>query len=156
MEEITLISSDNHPIKVDSKSAQKSLLLKKIISESNKENEELKLNNIRYDILKRIVEYLEYYRNKVPKEIPKPTPSENLNSFLDDWDFKFINNINLDDTFELMNGASELSIQSLLDLASSKVASILKSKSIEDIRSLFTTGEELSEKELKKYDELQL
>ena len=156
MEEITLISSDNHPIKVDSKSAQKSLLLKKIISESNKGNEELKLNNIRYDILKRIVEYLEYYRNKVPKEIPKPTPSENLNSFLDDWDFKFINNINLDDTFELMNGASELSIQSLLDLASSKVASILKSKSIEDIRSLFTTGEELSEKELKKYDELQL
>ena len=99
---------------------------------------------------------MEYYRNKVPKEIPKPTPSENLNSFLDDWDFKFINNINLDDTFELMNGASELSIQSLLDLASSKVASILKSKSIEDIRSLFTTGEELSEKELKKYDELQL
>ena len=156
MEEITLISSDNHPIKVDSKSAQKSLLLKKIISESNKGNEELKLNNIRYDILKRIVEYLEYYRNKVPKEIPKPTPSENLNSFLDDWDFKFINNINLDDTFELMNGASELSIQSLSDLASSKVASILKSKSIEDIRSLFTTGEELSEKELKKYDELQL
>ena len=156
MEEITLISSDNHPIKLDSKSAQKSLLLKKIISESNKENEELKLNNIRYDILKRIVEYLEYYRNKVPKEIPKPTPSENLNSFLDDWDFKFINNINLDDTFELMNGASELSIQSLLDLASSKVASILKSKSIEDIRSLFSTGEELSEKELKKYDELQL
>ena len=156
MEEITLISSDSHPIKVDSKSAQKSLLLKKIISESNKENEELKLNNIRYDILKRIVEYLEYYRNKVPKEIPKPTPSENLNSFLDDWDFKFINNINLDDTFELMNGASELSIQSLLDLASSKVASILKSKSIEDIRSLFSTGEELSEKELKKYDELQL
>ena len=156
MEEITLISSDNHPIKVDSKSAQKSLLLKKIISESNKGNEELKLNNIRYDILKRIVEYLEYYRNKVPKEIPKPTPSENLNSFLDDWDFKFINNINLDDTFELMNGASELSIQSLLDLASSKVASILKSKSIEDIRSLFSTGEELSEKELKKYDELQL
>ena len=156
MEEITLISSDNHPIKVDSKSAQKSLLLKKIISESNKGNEELKLNTIRYDILKRIVEYLEYYRNKVPKEIPKPTPSENLNSFLDDWDFKFINNINLDDTFELMNGASELSIQSLLDLASSKVASILKSKSIEDIRSLFSTGEDLSEKELKKYDELQL
>ena len=156
MEEITLISSDNHPIKLDSKSAQKSLLLKKIISESNKENEELKLNNIRYDILKRIVEYLEYYRNKVPKEIPKPTPSENLNSFLDEWDFKFINNINLDDTFELMNGSSELSIQSLLDLASSKVASILKSKSIEDIRSLFSTGEDLSEKELKKYDDLQL
>ena len=150
MEEITLISSDNHPIKLDSKTAQKSLLLKKIISESNKENEELKLNNIRYDILKKIVEYLEYYRNKIPKEIPKPTPSENLNSFLDDWDFKFINSINLDDTFELMNGASELSIQTLLDLASSKVASILKSKSIEDIRSLFTTGEDLSEKELKK------
>ena len=56
------------------------------------------------------MEYLEYYRNKGPKEILKSTPSENLNSFLDEWDFKFINNINLDDTFDLMKGASGLAI----------------------------------------------
>ena len=55
-----------------------------------------------------------------------------------------------------MNAASDLGIQSLLDLASSKVASILKNKGIEDIRKMFSTGCDLSDKELKQYEELQL
>ena len=62
----------------------------------------------------------------------------------------------LDETFELMNAASELKIKSLLDLASTKVASILKNRGIEDIRSMFKSGCDLSPCELKKYEELQL
>ena len=156
MEIITLISSDNHKIEIDLKSAQKSSLLKQKILESNNKNFEIQLNEIKYDILKKIVEYLNYYKNKTPKEIPKPTPSEDLNSFLDDWDFEFINNIDLNNTFELMNAASELGIKTLLDLASTKVASILKNKGIEDLRNMFSSGCDLSEKELKEYTQLQL
>ena len=55
-----------------------------------------------------------------------------------------------------MNAASELKIKSLLDLASTKVASILKNRGIEDIRSMFKSGCDLSQDELKKYEELQL
>ncbi len=156
MDTITLISTDNQPIKIDSKSAQRSTFLKRLLNEENQKEKQIKLKDIKYDILKKVVEYLNYYKNKAPKEIPKPTPSENLNSFLDDWDFEFINNINMDSTFELMNAASDLGIQSLLDLSSTKVASILKNKEIDDIRNMFKTGCDLSEKQLKEYAELQL
>ena len=159
MESITLISADNHKIKLDLKSAQKSNFLKQkllnTVGRKNKTTLEIQLKDIKYDILKIIVEYLNYYKNKTPKEIPKPVPSENLNAFLDDWDYEFINKINLDSTFDLMNAASDLGVQTLLDLASTKVASILKSKTIEDIRSMFNTGCDLSQKELNEYAQLQ-
>ena len=54
-----------------------------------------------------------------------------------------------------MNAASDLGIPSLLDLASTKVASILKNKGIEDIRNMFNTGCDLSTKELNEYAQLQ-
>jgi S-phase kinase-associated protein 1 len=159
MDSIALISEDNHKIELDFKSAQKSKVLKqKLMEVKNSRSKgipEIKLKDIKYDILKKIVEYLNYYKNKTPKEIPKPVPSESLSAFLDDWDFEFITNIDLDSTFDLMNAASSLQIQGLLDLASIKVASILKNKGIEDIRSMFKEGNNLSEKELKEYAELQ-
>ena len=87
--------------------------------------------------------------------IPKPAPTENLSAFLDDWDYEYITKIDLDSTFDLMNAASDLQIQSLLDLASIKIASILKNRGIEDIRTMFDGECDLSEKELKEYAELQ-
>ena len=159
MDSISLISADNHKIELDSKSAQKSKVLKKILMEpkslKNKSIPELQLKDTKYDILKKIVEYLNYYKNKTPKEIPKPVPSENLSAFLDDWDFEFITKIDLDSTFDLMNAASDLEIPGLLDLASIKIASILKNRGIEDIRNMFDGQCDLSEKELKEYAELQ-
>ena len=155
MDAITLISSDNHKIEIDSKSAQRSKVLKQKLLESNKQHPEVKLKDIKYDTLKKTVEYLNYYKNKTPSEIPKPTPAENLNAFLNDWDYQFISNVNLNKIFDLMNAASDLGIQSLLDLASTKVANILKNKSIEDLRNMFNSGCDLSQKEIKEYAELQ-
>ena len=159
MTSITLISEDNHKIELDSRSAQRSTLLKQKLMEprsaKNNKNPEIQLKDIKYDILKKIVEYLNHYRIKTPKEIPKPVPSESLSAFLDDWDLEFISKIDLDSTFELMNAASDLGITSLLDLASTKVASILKNNGIEDIRNMFNGECDLTERELKEYAELQ-
>ena len=156
MSAIYLISVDNHKIEIDAKAAMKSSVLKEEISKSNKKNIEYKLKEVKYEILKKIVEYLNYYRNKTPREIPKPTPSENMSSFLEEWDFNFITNVDLDTTFDLMNGATELGIQSLLDLASTKIAWIFKNKDVDELRGMFSTGCDLTPKELKEYEELQL
>ena len=156
MSTIYLISVDNHKIEIDAKAAMKATVLKEELSKSNKNNIEYKLKEVKYEILKKIVEYLNYYRNKTPKEIPKPTPSENMSSFLEEWDFNFITNVDLDTTFDLMNGATELGIQSLLDLASTKIAWIFKNKDVDELRGMFSTGCDLTPKELKEYQELQL
>ena len=156
MSAIYLISVDNHKIEIDSKAAMKSSVLKEEMSKSNKKNIEYKLKEVKYEILKKIVEYLNYYRNKTPREIPKPTPSENMSAFLEEWDFNYITNVDLDTTFDLMNGANELGIQSLLDLASTKIAWIFKNKDVDELRGMFSTGCDLTPKELKEYQELQL
>ena len=156
MSTIYLISVDNHKIEIDAKAAMKATVLKEELSKSNKNNIEYKLKEVKYEILKKIVEYLNYYRNKTPREIPKPTPSENMSSFLEEWDFNFITNVDLDTTFDLMNGATELGIQSLLDLASTKIAWIFKNKDVDELRGMFSTGCDLTPKELKEYQELQL
>ena len=156
MSAIYLISVDNHKIEIDAKAAMKSTVLKEELSKSNKNNIEFKLKEVKYEILKKIVEYLNYYRNKTPREIPKPTPSENMSSFLEEWDFNYITNVDLDTTFDLMNGATELGIQSLLDLASTKIAWIFKNKDVDELRGMFSTGCDLTPKELKEYQELQL
>ena len=68
MDSITLISADNHKIKLDLKSAQKSSMLKQklldTVARKNKTNLEIQLKDIKYDILKLIVEYLNSYINK--------------------------------------------------------------------------------------------
>ena len=156
MSAIYLISVDNHKIEIDAKAAMKSTVLKEELSKSNKNSIEYKLKEVKYEILKKIVEYLNYYRNKTPREIPKPTPSENMSSFLEEWDFNYITNVDLDTTFDLMNGATELGIQSLLDLASTKIAWIFKNKDVDELRGMFSTGCDLTPKELKEYQELQL
>ena len=156
MSTIYLISVDNHKIEIDAKAAMKATVLKEELSKSNKNNIEYKLKEVKYEILKKIVEYLNYYRNKTPREIPKPTPSENMSSFLEEWDFNYITNVDLDTTFDLMNGATELGIQSLLDLASTKIAWIFKNKDVDELRGMFSTGCDLTPKELKEYQELQL
>ena len=55
---LTLVSSDNQKIDIDSESAQKSNLLKGLISDFNVRQEPVQLPDIKFDILKKVVEYL--------------------------------------------------------------------------------------------------
>ena len=105
---LILVSSDNQKIEIDSESAQKSNLLRGLIADFNAQQEPIQLPDIKYDILKSVVDYLTYYKNKNPKDIPKPMPSANLSEVLDEWDVKFINGIELDNVFDLINAANIL------------------------------------------------
>ena len=59
------------------------------------------------------LDYLTYYKNKNPKDIPKPMPSANLSEVIDEWDVKFINSIELDNVFDLINATNYMDIPSL-------------------------------------------
>ena len=96
---LVLVSSDNQKIEIDTESAQKSHLLKGLIADFNTQQEPIQLPDIKYDILKKVVEYLTYYKDKTPKDIPKPMPSSNLNEVIDEWDVNFINGIELYNIF---------------------------------------------------------
>ena len=153
---LVLVSSDNQKIEIDSESAQKSHLLKGLMTDFNSSQEPIPIPDIKADILKKVVEYLTYYKGKNPKDIPKPMPSANLSEIIDEWDVKFINGIELDSVFDLINAANYMDIPSLLDLSCAKIASLLKGKTAQEIRTMFNIECDLTEEELKEYEEYQI
>ena len=153
---LVLVSSDNQKIEIDSESAQKSHLLKGLMTDFNSSQEPIPIPDIKADILNKVVEYLTYYKGKNPKDIPKPMPSANLSEIIDEWDVKFINSIELDSVFDLINAANYMDIPSLLDLSCAKIASLLKGKTAQEIRTMFNIECDLTEEELKEYEEYQI
>ena len=152
---LTLTSSDNQKIQIDSKSAERSHLLKGLIADYN-QKDDIPLPDIKYDILKKVVEYLAHYKDKEPQQIPKPLPSQDLKEVTDEWDVNFINGMDLDSVFDLINAANYMDISSLLDLACAKIASLMKGKSAAEIRAMFNIECDLTEDELKEYEEYQI
>ena len=152
---LVLTSADNQKIQIDFKSAERSHLLRGLLADYE-DNKEIPLPDVKYNILKKVVEYLTYYKDKEPAQIPKPLPSANLNEFTNEWDVNFINSIELDGIFDLINAANYMDINSLLDLACAKIASLMKGKSAQEIRAMFNIECDLSEDELKEYEEYQI
>ena len=153
---IVLTSSDDQKIELDIESAKLSELLKGFIGDNSKPDLAMPLPDVKSDILKKIVEYLTHYKGAEPKNIPKPLPSSNLSDSIDEWDINFINGIELDSLYDLINGANYMSINSLMDLACAKIASLMKDRTVEEMRTMLNTECNLSEEELKKLEELKL
>ena len=152
---LTLISEGNQKIQIDPKSAERSLLLKRIMEDFN-QKEDIPIEGIKYNILKKVVEYLVHYKDKEPSQIPKPIPTSDLKDVIDEQDFNFINGIDLDSVFDLINAANYMDISSLLDLSCAKIASLMKGKSAAEIRAMFNIECDLTEDELKEYEEYQI
>ena len=63
-----------------------------------------------------------------------PNPKKDFKDCVDQWDYDFINNCDVETILQLMNAANFLQINSLLDLTSAKIASMIKGKNSEEIR----------------------
>jgi len=150
-----MTSSDGQKITIDEKSAERSSLMKGLIQDYT-ENSDIPMPDIRGEVLKKVVEYLTHYNESDPKEIPKPLPSANLLDVTDEWDVTFINSVDLDTTFDIINGANYMDIKPLLDLSCAKIASLMKGKTAEEIRQMFNIECDLTEEELKEYEEYQI
>ena len=142
---ITLTSSDGEKVEISSKAVQRSVLVKGII-EDYPDDAEVPLNNVKSNILQKIKEYLDHYQDSDPKEIERPLQSQNFKECVDEWDFNYIE-VDLDFIFELILGANYMDIKPLLELASAKVASIIKGKSTEEIRKTFNITNDFTPEE---------
>ena len=142
---ITLVSSDGEKVEISSKAVQRSVLVKGII-EDYPDDAEVPLNNIKSPILKKIKEYLEHYEKEEPKVIERPLTSPNFKECVNEWDYNYID-VDLEMIFELLLGANYMDIKSLLELSSSKIASIIKGKNTEEIRKTFNLTNDFTPEE---------
>jgi S-phase kinase-associated protein 1 len=142
---ITLVSSDGEKYQISEKAAKRSQLIKGVMDDFP-DDPEVPLHNVKSSILERIIKYLEYYKDTEPREIEKPLPSNNFNECVDAWDYNFID-LELDVIFEIILAANYMDIKPLMELASSKVASIIKGKTPDDIRKTFNIQNDFTPEE---------
>lgn len=108
-----------------------------MIEDTGKDGE-IKIPNIELPILRKVIEYCEHYKNTDPKEITKPLTSKNLLEHgATDWDIKFIDIKNIEELVDLIVASSFLDIEGLTDLGCAHVASLIKGKSVQEIRDMF-------------------
>ena len=141
---IFLIPSDGEKEEISLKAALRSRLIESII-EINPDSTEIPLK-LKSEILKKVKEYLEHYKDKEPLEIERPLPSNNFKECVDEWDYNFTD-IGLDIIFELILASNYLDIKSLLELGSAKISSILKGKTTEELKNIFNITNDFTPEE---------
>lgn len=119
------------------------------------------LPNVEKEVLKKIIDYMEYHHEEPAAEIERPLKTR-LEDIICEWDRGFLDEISTEDRvmlFKVILGANFMDIKDLLDLTCAKVASLIKGKTPEEIREMFgiendfTPEEEQAIKEENKWCE---
>ena len=151
---ITLVSMDNVHLDIDIVSAEKSKLLKELLLEYQNETV-IDIHEVEAKTIKKIIEYLVHFKTSDPPLIEKPLKSSILNEVTDEWSAKFIESFTIEDLYCLIEAAGYFQVESLLELACCRVASIFKAKqdNIEELRSIFNIEADMTEEDKKKIED---
>ena len=143
---IKLKSNDGQIFEASEEGCKKSNFLKKSIEDGKTE---IKLNEIKGEVLEKVVEYLNYYADKEFPSLPELLKTNDLKSQIDEWDFNFIDAISYENTFHLVNAGDLLEIPHLYNLACLKIAAFMKGKSPEEVNEEFTIECQLTPEQAK-------
>lgn len=121
------------------------------------------------NVMRDMVTYLEYYKDKEPKALPKPLPTTEYKDWCDPWDTNYLQTLVGSDIksssdeesaylkeqrhFQIMLYANFLKIESLKLLECARFAVMLKTKSFDDIKKLYRITKTLTAEEEKKIRE---
>ena len=150
---VILISSDSKRFEISAKAAMRSEIIKESILDSKEDEIEFNVNKVNGDILKKIVEYLEHYKNEEPKEVERPLKSKDFKECVNEFDYQFVSKIgNYEELKNLILSANFLNIKPLINLLSAYIAHKIKGINTSTIRNTFNI-KELNKQEQKQFDE---
>ena len=132
---VKLTTMDGEEVTVPKNIICKSILVKGIIDDSGTEDA-IPLQNVKKSILDKIIEFCKHIDENPPPEIEKPLRSNDLSGVVSAWYAKFVD-LEQEVLFELILAANFMDIKSLLELSTAKVASLIKGKTIPEIRKFF-------------------
>lgn len=107
---------------------------------------EIPLPNVKSRVLGKVIEFCEHFLEEPMTEIEKPLKSRNMADVVQQWYANFID-VEQDLLFELILAANYMDIKPLLDLTCATVASMIKGKNPEGIRSTFNIVNDFSPEE---------
>jgi hypothetical protein len=145
---IKLVSNDGQSLDVNPAVLTKSKFFQKQISNGSKE---IQVTDIKGDVLKYVIDYLNHYQDTEPERIPEVLKSTDLkNDIKSNWDVDFISQISFENVFHLINAGVLLELDHLHDLACARIAVFMKDKSTDDINQEFTIECQLTAEEAKE------
>ena len=148
---LTLVSSDNQSFKVPTAVAEISSLIKDMNEDGT--DEEFPMTGVDGVTLAKILEFCEHYLRDPMPVIEKPIKSSDFSTLVPEW---YNNFVNVDHTilFKFAEAANFMDVKPMLDLTCAKIASMIKDKSIDQIRDTFgIVGEFTPEEEEKMREE---
>ena len=108
--------------------------------------EDIPLPNVKKAILEKVMEFCQHFRDQPLQEIEKPLKTNNLWDIVAPWYADFVD-VEQETLFELVLAANYLDIKSLLELTCAWVASMIKGKSVQDVRNLFNIENDFTPEE---------
>jgi S-phase kinase-associated protein 1 len=107
---------------------------------------EIPIVNVKTAILKKVIEFCEHYVTEPMSDIEKPLKSDNMTEVVQSFYANFIN-VDQETLFDLILAANFMDIKPLLDLTCASVASMIKGKTPEEIRSTFNIKNDFTPEE---------
>lgn len=105
---------------------------------------EIPLPYVKAAVMTRVAEFLQLYEDEPFPEIPKPLPSTNMADAVPAKYAAFVDGLSPEMQFELILAANYMDVQPLLELLCAKVASTVKGKTPEQIRTQFGLQDDFS------------
>lgn len=135
---VILISSDDEKFPVDLKVAEKSILMKNMITDLHpdglEEDFEIPTPNVRSSVLEKVIEWCEHHKNTI---FPEDEDEDAKKSApVDEWDKNFLK-VDQEMLYEIISAANYLNIKPLLDSGCKTVAEMIRNKSPEELRKIF-------------------
>ena len=132
-----------------------------LLEYSNESNDIVLLNEVDSVNFDKVLEYLNHYKNRLPKEIPKPFPERTDDEFFrsileDDWTFNFLQNLSIEGAINLVNCANYLQLDGLINLLAAKLAHEMCNCEVEEARKKFGIECDMTEEEVAEYDKYPL
>ena len=122
-----------------------SVLIKSMIDDSGTE-EDIPLPNVTKSILEKVMEFCQHVKEHPIADIEKPLKTDNLRDIVADWYAEFVE-VDQEILFEIILAANYLDIKPLLELSCAKVATMIKGKSVTDVRKLFNIENDFTPEE---------
>ena len=140
-----LMCRDGEVIEVDQETAKISVLINGLIEDGGVE-EDIPIAQVTKPVMEKAIAFMTHIREHPPAEIEKPLSSTDLSQVVDQWHNEYIN-VDQEMLFELVMAANYLDVKPLLELSCAKVASLIKGKSIQEIRQFFQIENDFSPEE---------
>ena len=132
----------------------------KLLENSNEDENVILLNEIDSKNFDLVLQYLNHFKDKEPKEIPKPFPERTDEEFFrsildDDWTYNFLQ-MSIEDAISLVNAADYLQLDGLINLLAAKLAHEMCNCEVEEAIRKFGIECDMTEEEIEEYDKYPL